>query len=491
MSAASHTIKLSIGDDIRRVKAANYSQLKQLIIEATNRDISELEFSLYYNVKYCDEENELVSITNNQDLTEALDCFKHMNKLPKLLITQKNPSISFSSTPTLSSAASSAYPTPSATPRSSLSSNSSSLSPNQPAPIQPPVAIYNYRPNCVISKAFHTFFHRPTDVSTAPTATVPNNNSNSITSKQTDSNRTQPSFICHSCFADPILGTRFQCSICTNFNLCAACEAKAVHPPTHPLIKIPDSAESANNPANNINNTVNEINIANAASKRAPCVFRRPLLKFKNVLEGICSPNNHLNNNNNNNDNNAAQKQPWCRKWCKPKELAPQIASQPLIQPSTPTTPSIPSEKSEKSKPKAKHMRDLSIPDRTIVAPGTTLVKTWLVSNPGPQQWPEGVKLVFIKGEKQLLAAPEFPVTAAGAEENVEINAVLVAPHDSGRYTAFFRLADAEGNLFGMRLWADIMVSGEADEPQNNEKIVQQRLSEQDSQEEDREKREE
>jgi len=42
---------------------------------------------------------------------------------------------------------------------------------------------------------------------------------------------------CDSCGIKPIQGTRFKCTVCHDFDLCEACEAKAVHPADHPLVK--------------------------------------------------------------------------------------------------------------------------------------------------------------------------------------------------------------------------------------------------------------
>ena len=42
---------------------------------------------------------------------------------------------------------------------------------------------------------------------------------------------------CVNCGVEPIQGTRYRCTVCKNFDLCEACEAQAVHPAEHPLLK--------------------------------------------------------------------------------------------------------------------------------------------------------------------------------------------------------------------------------------------------------------
>ena len=49
---------------------------------------------------------------------------------------------------------------------------------------------------------------------------------------------------CDGCGAAPIEGVRFSCTVCHDFDLCAACEAKGEHPPEHPLIQRKVAAEA-------------------------------------------------------------------------------------------------------------------------------------------------------------------------------------------------------------------------------------------------------
>jgi hypothetical protein len=118
---------------------------------------------------------------------------------------------------------------------------------------------------------------------------------------------------------------------------------------------------------------------------------------------------------------------------------------------------------SGEEKVRATFVRDLSVPDRSETLPNQTLVKTWAVQNTGCTQWPEGVKLIFIRGDRDISAQEEFPVPQAKPNETVEVSAVIQTPATKGRYTAHFRLADKDRSfLFGPRLWVDFLViSGE------------------------------
>ena len=45
-----------------------------------------------------------------------------------------------------------------------------------------------------------------------------------------------PHIICDDCGVNPVMGVRYKCSVCNDFDLCEKCEAKSDHP--HPFLKI-------------------------------------------------------------------------------------------------------------------------------------------------------------------------------------------------------------------------------------------------------------
>ena len=90
-----------------------------------------------------------------------------------------------------------------------------------------------------------------------------------------------PGVKCQNCFKEPIIGIRYKCTACSNYNLCSACEEKnsSVNAHPHNFIKIRKNKNSIIN-----NNNIN-INIMDIKS------------------------NNNINNNNSlvNNDNNLKE----------------------------------------------------------------------------------------------------------------------------------------------------------------------------------------
>lgn len=103
-------------------------------------------------------------------------------------------------------------------------------------------------------------------------------------------------------------------------------------------------------------------------------------------------------------------------------------------------------------------MENVTIPERSVVEPSQSLVKTWKVTNTGSVDWPEGTKLIFVRGDRSMSSEEEFPVPACKAGETVDISALVISQAINGRQTAVFRLADAERVPFGPRFWCDFIV---------------------------------
>ena len=47
-----------------------------------------------------------------------------------------------------------------------------------------------------------------------------------------------PMYICDGCGMDPIVGPRFKCTVCDDFDYCEACEEKFKSEHKHPFLKI-------------------------------------------------------------------------------------------------------------------------------------------------------------------------------------------------------------------------------------------------------------
>lgn len=49
---------------------------------------------------------------------------------------------------------------------------------------------------------------------------------------------------CDSCFVKPIVGKRYKCLHCFDFDLCESCESQNVHPSTHPMVRFNDQTDT-------------------------------------------------------------------------------------------------------------------------------------------------------------------------------------------------------------------------------------------------------
>lgn len=104
-------------------------------------------------------------------------------------------------------------------------------------------------------------------------------------------------------------------------------------------------------------------------------------------------------------------------------------------------------------------VRDVTIPDNTVVAPGATFVKTWTLRNNGTCAWDPQTVAVFVSGARMAGASPS-PVGAVqpGAEINVNIN--FVAPGSPGTYRSTWKMQSGGGIQFGQVFYVQIFIPG-------------------------------
>jgi len=101
---------------------------------------------------------------------------------------------------------------------------------------------------------------------------------------------------------------------------------------------------------------------------------------------------------------------------------------------------------------------DVNLMDRETVLSNQNLVKTWRLRNTGSVAWPQGTKVIFIRGDRILLTTEEeFPVAAA-AGQTTDVSVFLRTPPTPGHYTAHFQLADVDRVHFGSIFWVDLYV---------------------------------
>mmetsp|Transcript_2598 Transcript_2598/g.3735 ORF Transcript_2598/g.3735 Transcript_2598/m.3735 type:complete len:749 (-) Transcript_2598:31-2277(-) len=135
----------------------------------------------------------------------------------------------------------------------------------------------------------------------------------------------------------------------------------------------------------------------------------------------------------------------------------PMVAAPPCAD-APPAVVAPPAAAQEVARPQAKFVADLSLPDGSLVDANNHVLKTWRISNSGRQDWPEGVRLVCVGGERMSgplngLEVPPLPLSA-----ELDLSLGLVAPERPGRYVGYWRLMTGNQERFGHRLWVDITV---------------------------------
>jgi len=107
------------------------------------------------------------------------------------------------------------------------------------------------------------------------------------------------------------------------------------------------------------------------------------------------------------------------------------------------------------------YVSDVTVEDGTELAPGDAFTKTWEVSNTGTCNWSKHCSLVFVSGDDMGGDDTEID-QRVDPGETADVSVDLTAPDEAGTYIGYWSLADAGGNLFGQRVYVQIVVSEDA-----------------------------
>lgn len=102
-------------------------------------------------------------------------------------------------------------------------------------------------------------------------------------------------------------------------------------------------------------------------------------------------------------------------------------------------------------------LSDLTIPDGTLVAPGSTIDKRWEVENSGSCNWEEGYRINMISGS-EMGAIKEQALIPARSGSRVAIRIIFTAPNEPGKYRSVWQAFDPQGNAFGDPLFIEVQV---------------------------------
>lgn len=99
---------------------------------------------------------------------------------------------------------------------------------------------------------------------------------------------------------------------------------------------------------------------------------------------------------------------------------------------------------------KVKFVKDITYPDNSEVAAGSSFVKTWRLQNAGSCTWTTAYALVFV-GKDRMGAPDAVPLAGSIAPgQTIDVSVTLTAPSDGGTYRADFKLRNASNAQFGI-----------------------------------------
>jgi len=149
-----------------------------------------------------------------------------------------------------------------------------------------------------------------------------------------------------------------------------------------------------------------------------------------------------------------------------PKAATPTL---PLVEGNTPVIPTSTPQPIPTASPTATppcnnslaFVEDLTIPDGTVVSPGESVEKGWLVQNNGSCNWDSRYRLRF-SGGSDMGAATEQALYPARAGTQATIQITFTAPSEPGTYSTAWQAIDPFGEPFGDPVFMEIIVQVEA-----------------------------
>ncbi|MBI4707182.1 MAG: hypothetical protein HY761_04590 [Candidatus Omnitrophica bacterium] len=108
----------------------------------------------------------------------------------------------------------------------------------------------------------------------------------------------------------------------------------------------------------------------------------------------------------------------------------------------------------------SKFIRDVTIPDGTIMQPGQRFEKKWEIKNTGDVAWRSNtVRAVPIDSTAKILTVQSITSPDNILEkQSVVVSVDMRAPNNAGRYKGVYQL-QADGKNFGQRFYVDIVVA--------------------------------
>ena len=119
-----------------------------------------------------------------------------------------------------------------------------------------------------------------------------------------------------------------------------------------------------------------------------------------------------------------------------------------------------------------------TIPDGTEVSTNNLFEQTWKLRNSGGAPWPAGCSVKFVGGDYMGRIDPSRPANlselrsasesfacaeAVAPGDEFSFTVLLRAPAREGRFVSYWRISSVDGLKFGDRLWCEIQATSEAE----------------------------
>ncbi|XP_022098398.1 uncharacterized protein LOC110983449 [Acanthaster planci] len=310
--------------------------------------------------------------------------------------------------------------------------------------------------------------------------------------------------ICDNC-NKTIVGVRYKCGHCTDYDLCEACEAiEDVHESSHVFLKLRQPAHKglglkpsgkmapllkrpiySDDSSATVSNSLKRLE-EKMARKQAKAELKRKFKEEKRRYRGeVChmispSKRERLERMAERQVEEILQAAHVVGKAKAEEVTVTQADAVPdvVMVPQGDTVPGT-EHKGEESatetskllmrwKMDAVFVRDGNLPDDTHLQPDTKFVKSWVMKNTGPATWNKDTKLKYLWGSMPTTTPDAVDVPPVAPGEEGEICLEFVAPSLPGQYQSHWRLAQ-DGEHFGHRVWCNITV----DQPTRDEKKVE------------------
>ncbi|MCC6190911.1 MAG: hypothetical protein IT318_17970 [Anaerolineales bacterium] len=125
----------------------------------------------------------------------------------------------------------------------------------------------------------------------------------------------------------------------------------------------------------------------------------------------------------------------------------------PTLPPATATVAPTPCQGTNDSA----FVADVSVPDGTHFAPGTSFTKTWRLRNDGECPWTTGYQLRPIGGDV-MGGVPSNLTAVVPPGGTVDVSVALTAPASNGTHTGRWQLHGPDGTPFGTRPFVEVIV---------------------------------